>query len=641
MNFSALMRQFSIRTRMIGAIGIVLALLMVVGSVGLFGMQSMRGQTQEFLEKSATRGQRVGALHGAMGEIRRYEKDMIINYEKPEAVKQAHAAWDTSRKAAAEHLEAVAVLSPDDDKAVLMQIKASLEAYAQKAANVVSQLEAGAYDHAAVADRLLGPAKEQVAQAEKQLDEVEKRMQAQAEDMRAGIEKTQGGVLWTFGLVLVFAAIVVVPLTLLNMQTICAPLAEAEALAEAIAEGDLSREMKPVEGVDEASKLMRSLHHMQEALQAMVGQLRTAADSIRTASVEIATGNQDLSSRTEQTASNLQEAASSLVQLTGTVKQTADSARTANQLASSASGAAAKGGEVVSQVVSTMDEINASSKRISDIIGTIDGIAFQTNILALNAAVEAARAGEQGRGFAVVAGEVRSLAQRSAEAAREIKTLIGASVERVETGSRLVQEAGSTMSDIVSSVQRVTDIIGEITAASSEQSDGISQVNQGVSNLDQMTQQNAALVEQSAAAAESLKDQAERLGAVVDRFRVSGSAGALSATAFTAKSSSSSSPSSSSSSGVTSASTTFSARPAASFSAATAPAAKPVAAAKPLASPAHGVAKTAANTAAKPARAALKPAAPKPAAPKAAPAPFTPPPAVPATTAADGDWETF
>ena len=519
MNFSALMRQFSIRTRMIGAIGIVLALLMVVGSVGLFGMQSMRGQTQEFLEKSATRGQRVGALHGAMGEIRRYEKDMIINYEKPEVVKQAHAAWDKSRKAAAEHLEAVAALSPEDDKAVLMQIKASLETYAQKAANVVSQLEAGAYDHAAVADRLLGPAKEQVAQAEKQLDEVEKRMQAQAEDMRAGIEKTQGGVLWTFGLVLVFAAIVVVPLTLLNMQTICAPLAEAEALAEAIAEGDLSREMKPVEGVDEASKLMRSLHHMQEALQAMVGQLRTAADSIRTASVEIATGNQDLSSRTEQTASNLQEAASSLVQLTGTVKQTADSARTANQLASSASGAAAKGGEVVSQVVSTMDEINASSKRISDIIGTIDGIAFQTNILALNAAVEAARAGEQGRGFAVVAGEVRSLAQRSAEAAREIKTLIGASVERVETGSRLVQEAGSTMSDIVSSVQRVTDIIGEITAASSEQSDGISQVNQGVSNLDQMTQQNAALVEQSAAAAQSMREQAHTLAEVVSVFR--------------------------------------------------------------------------------------------------------------------------
>ncbi|HEY1397079.1 methyl-accepting chemotaxis protein [Roseateles sp.] len=633
MNFSALMRQFSIRTRMIGAIGIVLALLMVVGSVGLFGMQSMRGQTQEFLEKSAARGQRVGSLHGAMGEIRRYEKDMIINYEKPEVVKTAHAAWDAARKAAAEHLDAVSALSPDDDKATLAQIKASLETYAQKASNVVTQLEAGAYDHAAVADRLLGPAKDQVAQAEKQLDEVEKRMQVQAEDMRVGIEKTQGGVLWTFGLVLVFAAIVVVPLTLLNMQTICAPLADAEALAAAIAEGDLSRTMKPVEGVDEASKLMRSLHHMQEALQSMVGQLRTAADSIRTASVEIATGNQDLSSRTEQTASNLQEAASSLVQLTGTVKQTADSARTANQLASSASGAAAKGGEVVSQVVSTMDEINASSKRISDIIGTIDGIAFQTNILALNAAVEAARAGEQGRGFAVVAGEVRSLAQRSAEAAREIKTLIGASVERVETGSRLVQEAGSSMSDIVSSVQRVTDIIGEITAASSEQSDGISQVTQGVSNLDQMTQQNAALVEQSAAAAESLKDQAERLGGVVDRFRVSGQAPALSTTAFTAKSDTASKPAPSAHP------TTTSVKPAGKTPVKTATAkttgAKVVKSTSNVKPAATSAAKTTTTTAAKPA--VVKPAA----SPKAAPAPFTPKPAVPATTADDGDWETF
>jgi len=622
MNFSALLRQFSIRTRMIGAIAIVLLLLMVVGSVGLFGMQSMRGQTQEFLEKSAERGQRVGALHGAMGEIRRYEKDMIINYEKAEAVKTAHGLWDAARKSAATHLDEVAALSPEDDKAVLMQIKASLETYAQKSANVVAQLEAGAYDHAAVADRLLTAAKDQITEAEKQLAEIEKRMEAQAAEMRAGIEKTQGGVLWTFGLVLVFAAIVVVPLTLLNMQTICAPLAEAEALAEAIAEGDLSREMKPVEGVDEASKLMRSLHHMQEALQSMVGQLRTAADSIRTASVEIATGNQDLSSRTEQTASNLQQAASSLVQLTGTVKQTADSARTANQLASSASGAAAKGGDVVSQVVSTMDEINSSSKRISDIIGTIDGIAFQTNILALNAAVEAARAGEQGRGFAVVAGEVRSLAQRSAEAAREIKTLIGASVERVETGSRLVQEAGTTMSDIVASVQRVTDIIGEITAASSEQSDGISQVNQGVSNLDQMTQQNAALVEQSAAAAESLKDQAERLGAVVDRFRVSGHAPALPATAFTAKSAPVAAADAAKPATVTA---LAAARPASTSKPA---ASKPVSA-KPLVQTAKPLSKPAA-----------KPAA-KAAAPKAAPAPLTPAPAAPATTADDGDWETF
>jgi methyl-accepting chemotaxis protein len=250
--------------------------------------------------------------------------------------------------------------------------------------------------------------------------------------------------------------------------------------------------------------------------------VQNATESIGTASAEIATGNQDLSARTEQTASNLQQAASSMEQLTGTVKQSADSARHANQLATSAAEVAARGGQVVSQVVATMDDINASSKKIADIIGVIDGIAFQTNILALNAAVEAARAGEQGRGFAVVASEVRSLAQRSAEAAKEIKGLIGASVEKVEGGSRLVADAGRTMAEIVSSVQRVSDIIGEITAASAEQSDGIGQINTSVSQLDQMTQQNSALVEQSAAAADSLKEQAVKLAQVVGTFKLGG-----------------------------------------------------------------------------------------------------------------------
>ena len=264
----------------------------------------------------------------------------------------------------------------------------------------------------------------------------------------------------------------------------------------------------------------RRLNASLQSIERSISQVRASADSINTASIEIATGNQDLSTRTEQTASNLQQAASSMVQLTGTVKQSADSARQANQLASSAAEVAQRGGSVVAQVVSTMDEINTSSKKIADIIGVIDSIAFQTNILALNAAVEAARAGEQGRGFAVVASEVRSLAGRSAEAAREIKGLIGASVEKVDAGSRLVADAGQTMTEIVSSVQRVTDIIGEITAASSEQSDGIGQVNQAVSQLDQMTQQNAALVEQSAAAAESLREQAASLARVVGTFQL-------------------------------------------------------------------------------------------------------------------------
>ena len=300
------------------------------------------------------------------------------------------------------------------------------------------------------------------------------------------------------------------------------PLQQLSGAVTVLASGDLSRPFHS-ERRDEIGALIRDVEGMRQRFLQMMTSVRSSVDSISTASSEIATGNLDLSHRTEQTATNLQQAASSMTQLTGTVKQSADSARQANQLASSAAEVAQRGGNVVSQVVTTMDEINASSKKISDIIGVIDGIAFQTNILALNAAVEAARAGEQGRGFAVVASEVRSLAQRSAQAAREIKGLIGASVEKVEGGARLVAEAGATMTEIVGSVQRVSDIIGEITSASLEQSEGISQVSGTVTQLDQMTQQNAALVEQSAAAADSLKEQSLKLAEVVSTFRLQAS----------------------------------------------------------------------------------------------------------------------
>jgi methyl-accepting chemotaxis protein len=297
------------------------------------------------------------------------------------------------------------------------------------------------------------------------------------------------------------------------------PIDRAIRVAERIAEGDLTSEVQ-IDSHDEIGRLLGAIAAMQERLRDLVGEIRVSAENIEMASKEVATGNQDLSQRTEMAASNLQQTASSMEQLTGTVRHSAESAAQANQLVSSASQVASRGGEVVGQVVSTMEQINSSSKKIADIIGVIDGIAFQTNILALNAAVEAARAGEQGRGFAVVAGEVRSLAQRSAEAAKEIKALIGTSVDKVEIGSRLVQDAGTTMEEIVASVRRVSDIIGEITAASSEQSSGIGQVNQAVTQLDQMTQQNAALVEESAAAAESLKEQAQRLAQLVSTFRL-------------------------------------------------------------------------------------------------------------------------
>jgi methyl-accepting chemotaxis protein len=303
-------------------------------------------------------------------------------------------------------------------------------------------------------------------------------------------------------------------------RSIKLPIERAVKVAERIAEGDLGSTVEVGTSQDEIGRLLQAVAAMQQRLRALVGEIRQTADSIQVASAEVATGNADLSHRTEQAASNLQQTASSMEQLTGTVRQSADAASQANQLAASAAEVAQRGGQVVAQVVTTMDAINASSKKISDIIGVIDGIAFQTNILALNAAVEAARAGEQGRGFAVVAGEVRSLAQRSAEAAREIKSLIGNSVDKVETGSRLVTDAGSTMNEIVASVQRVTDIIGEITAASAEQSSGLGQINGAVTQLDQMTQQNAALVEESAAAAESLREQAGRLAGLVSAFNL-------------------------------------------------------------------------------------------------------------------------
>jgi methyl-accepting chemotaxis protein len=325
---------------------------------------------------------------------------------------------------------------------------------------------------------------------------------------------------FTLGAVLVLVALVSGAFVAWRITMgIKVPIQRALTVAERIAEGDLTSEVS-VQRHDELGRLLQAVAAMQERLRGLVGDIQQSSGSIQVASTEVASGNADLSQRTELAASSLQQAASSMEQLTGTVRHSADSAEQARQLAASASSVASRGGEVVARVVSTMGEINASSRKIADIIGVIDGIAFQTNILALNAAVEAARAGEQGRGFAVVASEVRSLAQRSAEAAREIKTLIGRSVDSVEAGARLVGDAGTTMTDIVDSVRRVSDIIGEITDAAGQQSAGIGQLNSAVAQLDQMTQQNSALFEQGAAAAESLKDQAVHLSQVVGAFKL-------------------------------------------------------------------------------------------------------------------------
>jgi methyl-accepting chemotaxis protein len=314
-------------------------------------------------------------------------------------------------------------------------------------------------------------------------------------------------------------------LTVAFARSITVPMSEAVGVARAVAQGDLTVDVQ-VRGSNELGQLMQALRDMRDHLSQVVQQVRDGSEGVATASAEIASGNHDLSARTESQASALEQTAASMEQLSATVHQNADNAQQANQLALNASTVAVKGGAVVAQVVDTMRGINEASTRISDIISVIDGIAFQTNILALNAAVEAARAGEQGRGFAVVASEVRSLAGRSAEAAKEIKTLINTSVERVTHGTNLVDQAGITMAEVVDSIKRVTDIMAEISAASAEQSQGVSQVGEAVTQMDQVTQQNAALVEQMAAAATSLKSQAQELVHTVAVFSLGSVTGA-------------------------------------------------------------------------------------------------------------------
>ena len=351
--------------------------------------------------------------------------------------------------------------------------------------------------------------------------------------------------LWKAALLLVGIGIALSGIVLLVIRSIEKSIGgepdDAAEIARRIASGDLAVTVNTQ--ANDQSSLLFAMKTMRDSLAKIVGEVRQGTDTIATASSQIAAGNQDLSSRTEEQASSLEETAASMEELTSTVKQNADNARQANQLAVSASGVAVRGGAVVAQVVDTMGAINTSSRKIVDIIGVIDGIAFQTNILALNAAVEAARAGEQGRGFAVVAAEVRNLAQRSAAAAKEIKTLIGDSVDKVEEGSRQVADAGKTLEEIVDSVRRVTDIMAEITAASQEQTQGIEQINQAITQMDQVTQQNAALVEEAAAAAQSLQEQAGGLLQVVSVFRLeSGHATAPARQAATTQSAASARP---------------------------------------------------------------------------------------------------
>ncbi|QPF76812.1 HAMP domain-containing protein [Roseateles sp. DAIF2] len=516
---SGWMRGFTIRTRMQGAIAIVLLMFAVVGVAGMVGGLRLKALYASGSEHAVQQLIAFANVRSALAEVRLWEKEMVINYEDGVAVLNARERWSGAIKQTRQILVTMQEDKVERYRAPAGAAVTALDAYAKASEPVLMQIQDGGFDTAKVADRMLDRAKEQVRQVEQQVAKIGQLTQEEAAEARAQFDAA----IMTMGVVFLatLAAVVllVVPLTLLNSRTITAPIRYARSVAQGIAAGDLNRRIV-VEGGDEPGELLASLQSMQDSLRRLVGQVRESTEQIETASAEVASGNQDLSQRTEQSAANLQQTASAMEQLTGGVRQSAEAASTAKNLADQAARVAQRGGTVVAEVVTTMDGINSSSKKIGDITGVIDGIAFQTNILALNAAVEAARAGEQGRGFAVVASEVRSLAQRSAEAAKEIKSLIGASVERVEVGAQQVQSAGATMSEIVASVQRVADIMGEIAAGTADQSQRIGQVHGAVTQLDQMTQQNAALVEESAAAAESLKDQSQRLTQAVRQFHL-------------------------------------------------------------------------------------------------------------------------
>ncbi len=512
--------RLSIRARLYFATVFSLLLLAVVGAMGYVGLDRARSTMHELFARQVQTLTSMSELRTGLGQLRRVEKDIVINFNNSVEVSALRETWTVQLGALREGLATVRRSHEDDGPfaAAIDQALAEIKAYADGITPIFEQIERAQLDGAgagAYADRLKG----HMETTDSVLATLGKQARERMDEARAQLDARTATMSLLIAAAVVLALAVLVPLTLVTVRSIARALHQASGLAERIAAGDLSQAV-PAGQRDEIGSLIDAMARMQQSLRTLVGQVQQAAGNITTASAEIATGNQDLSQRTEQAAASLQETASSMEMLTGTVQHSAESSRSASRLAAEAASVAERGGTVVAQVVHTMGEISESSRRIGDITGVIDSIAFQTNILALNAAVEAARAGEQGRGFAVVAGEVRSLAQRSAEAAREIKTLIQASVERVAGGARLVGEAGETMTQIVGSVRRVSGIVTEITESTAQQSDNLGQINQSVSQLDQMTQQNAALVEQSTAASEALNEQARQLAQAVSRFRV-------------------------------------------------------------------------------------------------------------------------
>jgi len=513
--------NMKIGARLALALGTVTALLLLVVAVALVQMRSMSADTTEITSNWLPSVERVNQMNTASSDLRIAEMQHVMNTDDSAMEKIEKSMGKTLAEFKTTQQAYVKLISSDVEQKLYDSFLADWTQYLQIHEQVIALSRKNANDQAK--SLLEGKSRELF---DHYSDTLEKLIALNHAGATQATEASNATYAMARNLMLGCALVALafaVGVSVFLIRSITQPLNRAVLEADRVAQGDLSGQIADGPS-DETGLLLAALQRMQASLTETVGAVRGNAESVATASAEIAQGNADLSQRTEEQASALQQTAATMDQLSSTVRNNADNAKQANQLAAGASEVAAKGGVVVSQVVSTMKGINDSSKRIADIISVIDGIAFQTNILALNAAVEAARAGEQGRGFAVVASEVRTLAQRSAAAAKEIKTLITDSVEQVERGTELVDEAGKTMEEIVGAIRRVGDIVGEISEASVEQSAGVTQVGQAVSQMDQVTQQNAALVEESAAAAESLRQQARQLVEVVSVFKLRGGA---------------------------------------------------------------------------------------------------------------------
>lgn len=513
--------QLNISTRLWLLIGVMALLQFAIGSVGLIGIGKSNDALKTVYEDRTVVAGQIAEISYLVQRNRVLVMDMLLVNAASNVDKRSKELQDNISRVNRIWDDYMATQLTPDEEVLAKQLAARRAAYVNEAMlpAVLAVNEGRTEDAGALYRSKISPIAHEVQQLSDKLMKLQ--LDVAKSEYEAALDRYATlQIVAAVSIASGIAAAVLFGYALI--RNISAAMAEAIEGANAVASGDLAITIQS-EGQNEVAKMLQAMDRMKSKLAEVVGTVRQNAESVATASAQIAQGNQDLSQRTEEQASALQQTSATMMQLDSTVRNNAGHAQQANQLAQAASGVAIKGGEIVGRVVHTMTEISESSRRISDIISTIDGIAFQTNILALNAAVEAARAGEQGRGFAVVAGEVRALAQRSAEAAKEIKGLIGTSVDRVERGTELVSQAGATMADVVQSIRQVSDIVAEISSASSEQSTIVGQVREAVGQMDQVTQQNAALVEESAAAAESLKLQAGSLVQAVGIFKLAAS----------------------------------------------------------------------------------------------------------------------